>query len=67
MIKYNFRYRGAYEEDKFALSVLNFVNEINDAIEEINEKEDYKVFFKKQIYNHSINDTYIELYRKGAQ
>lgn len=29
MIKYNMRYRGPYEYDKYALNILQFHNEVN--------------------------------------
>lgn len=31
MIKYNLRYRGPFEYDKFALTIFNFYNEVRGA------------------------------------
>ena len=36
MILYNIRYRGPYEYDKFILNILQLNNEVNLAINEIN-------------------------------
>ena len=41
MITYNMRYRGAYEYDKFALNIFQFLNLSNSISDKINkEKKD---------------------------
>lgn len=35
MIYYNMRYRGPYEYDKFTLNILNYINFVNDYINDI--------------------------------
>ena len=39
MIYYNMRYRGPYEYDKFTLNILNYINFVNDYI---NDMENYE-------------------------
>ena len=39
MIYYNMRYRGPYEYDKFTLNILNYVNFVEDYI---NDMENYE-------------------------
>ena len=39
MIYYNMRYRGPYEYDKFTLNVLNYINFVNDYI---NDMQNYQ-------------------------
>ena len=46
MIYYNMRYRGPYEYDKFTLNILNYINFVNDYI---NDMENYE-------YNHATSE-----------
>ena len=39
MIYYNMRYRGPYEYDKFTLNILNYINFVNDYV---NDMENYE-------------------------
>lgn len=50
MIRYNFRQRGAFEYDKFALNFLQLNNEVNKLNEETISNEDL-ISLKKEIDN----------------
>lgn len=41
MIRYNMRYRGAFEYDKFALNILQYSNLINHLYSDIENEESY--------------------------
>ena len=50
MITYNMRYRGAYEYDKFALNIFQFLNLSNSISDKINkEKKDNIVSYIEQL------------------
>lgn len=55
MIHYNMRYRGAYEYEKFILNILQYSNESNDFLNDLNKEQDYETI--KNLYNE-INDLY---------
>ena len=46
MIYYNMRYRGPYEYDKFTLNILNYINFVNDYI---NDMENYEYSCPKSL------------------
>ena len=59
MIHYNMRYRGPYEYDKFILNILQYSNDANDFIDDINNLASYKTI--KELY-----DTINTLYNKST-
>lgn len=59
MIHYNMRYRGPYEYDKFILNILQYSNDANDFIDDINNLDSYKTI--KELY-----DTINTLYNKST-
>lgn len=61
MIKYNMRYRGPYEYDKFALNIFQFSNAVNDVNNYINT--DKNTFIKE--YANTINSAIDSLYDDG--
>lgn len=66
LIKYNFRKKGPYEKDKFALSILNFHNELEDMKEDIKNSAKYGKELVDTIKDNNYNNIYIEAYRKGV-
>ena len=55
MIHYNMRYRGPYEYEKFILNVLQFANEANDFLDDLEKEQSYETI--KMLYDE-INDLY---------
>ena len=55
MIHYNMRYRGPYEYEKFVLNVLQFANEANDFLDDLEKEQSYETI--KMLYDE-INDLY---------
>lgn len=62
MIKYNFRYRGPFEYDKFVLNILQFSNEVKYLCEAI-ENGDLNLLNEK---NNNMNKLFDQLTREDG-
>lgn len=51
MITYNMRYRGSYEYDKFVLNILQFHNEVQDMVAEMNTGDQTLTGYKDKLDN----------------
>lgn len=50
MILYNLRHRGPYEYDKFVLNILQYCNEVKDAVANINNSDSSDTLYKYDKY-----------------
>lgn len=55
MIHYNMRYRGAYEYDKFILNIMQYANEANDFMDDLEKQQSFETI--KILYDE-INDLF---------